>query len=46
MRNLDAGAKMPTSFDGYQYVAADDFLMCLLILMSPHVALDLLSRAE
>ena len=29
VRDLDAGGKMPTSFDGYQYVAAGDLLMCL-----------------
>lgn len=27
VRDLDAGGKMPTSFDGYQYVAAGDLLM-------------------
>ena len=29
VRDLDAGGKMPTSFDGYQYVEPDDLLLCL-----------------
>lgn len=28
-RDLTAGGKMPTSFDGYQYVEPDDLLLCL-----------------
>jgi len=28
-RNLDAGGKMPTSFDGYQYTVPGDLLLCL-----------------
>lgn len=28
-RNLTAGGKMPTSFDGYQYVKPNDLLLCL-----------------
>ena len=29
VRDLDAGGKMPTSFDGYQYVEPGDLLLCL-----------------
>ena len=29
VRDLDAGGKMPSSFDGYQYIKNDNFLMCL-----------------
>ena len=29
VRDLDAGGKMPTTFDGYQYVEPEDLLMCL-----------------
>lgn len=29
IRNLNSGGKMPTSFDGYQYVVPDDMLLCL-----------------
>lgn len=29
IRNLEAGGKMPTSFDGYQYVEPGDLLQCL-----------------
>ncbi len=29
IRDLDAGGKMPTTFDGYQYVEPDDLLLCL-----------------
>ena len=29
VRDLTAGGKMPTSFDGYQYVEPEDLLMCL-----------------
>ena len=29
VRDLTAGGKMPTSFDGYQYVEPDDLLLCL-----------------
>ncbi|MDE6058841.1 MAG: restriction endonuclease subunit S [Clostridia bacterium] len=29
VRDLDAGGKMPTSFDGYQYVQKGNLLMCL-----------------
>ena len=29
IRDLDAGGKMPTTFDGYQYVEPDNLLMCL-----------------
>ena len=29
VRDLTAGGKMPTTFDGYQYVAPGDLLMCL-----------------
>lgn len=29
IRDLDAGGKMPTSFDGYQYVVPGDLLLCL-----------------
>ena len=29
IRDLDAGGKMPTSFDGYQYVEPEDLLLCL-----------------
>lgn len=29
IRDLDAGGKMPTSFDGYQYVQPGDLLLCL-----------------
>ena len=29
VRDLDAGGKMPTSFDGYQEVVPGDLLMCL-----------------
>lgn len=29
VRDLNAGGKMPTSFDGYQYVEPDDLLLCL-----------------
>lgn len=29
IRDLDAGGKMPTSFDGYQYVEPGDLLLCL-----------------
>ena len=29
IRDLDAGGKMPTSFDGYQYVEPDNLLLCL-----------------
>lgn len=29
IRDLDAGGKMPTSFNGYQYVEAGNLLMCL-----------------
>lgn len=28
-RDLTAGGKMPTSFDGYQYVKSNDLLLCL-----------------
>ena len=28
-RDLDAGGKMPTTFDGYQYVEPEDLLLCL-----------------
>ena len=28
-RDLAAGGKMPTSFDGYQYVKPNDLLLCL-----------------
>lgn len=28
-RDLDAGGKMPTSFDGYQYIIPNNLLMCL-----------------
>ena len=28
-RDLDAGGKMPSSFDGYQYVYPGNLLMCL-----------------
>ena len=28
-RALTAGGKMPTSFDGYQYVKPKDLLLCL-----------------
>ena len=28
-RDLTAGGKMPTSFDGYQYVEPEDLLLCL-----------------
>ena len=28
-RDLTAGGKMPTSFDGYQYVKPNDLLLCL-----------------
>ena len=29
IRDLNAGGKMPTTFDGYQYVHPDDLLLCL-----------------
>lgn len=29
VRDLTAGGKMPTTFDGYQYVEPEDLLMCL-----------------
>lgn len=29
IRDLDAGGKMPTTFDGYQYVESEDLLLCL-----------------
>lgn len=29
IRDLDAGGKMPTTFDGYQYVEPEDMLLCL-----------------
>lgn len=29
VRNLDDGGKMPTTFDGYQYVSSGNLLMCL-----------------
>ena len=29
VRDLDAGGKMPTSFDGYQFVRPNNLLMCL-----------------
>ena len=29
IRDLDAGGKMPTSFDGYQYVEPQNLLLCL-----------------
>ncbi len=29
IRNLDAGGKMPTTFDGYQFVYPGELLMCL-----------------
>lgn len=29
VRDLDAGGKMPTTFDGYQYVEPDKLLLCL-----------------
>lgn len=29
VRDLDAGGKMPKSFDGYQYASSDNLLMCL-----------------
>ncbi len=29
IRDLDAGGKMPTSFDGYQYVEPENLLLCL-----------------
>ncbi len=29
VRDLDAGGKMPSSFDGYQYIKKDNLLMCL-----------------
>lgn len=29
VRDLTAGGKMPTTFDGYQYVEEDDLLLCL-----------------
>lgn len=29
VRDLDAGGKMPTTFDGYQYVEPEDMLLCL-----------------
>ena len=29
VRDLDAGGKMPTTFDGYQYVEPDNMLLCL-----------------
>ena len=29
VRDLTAGGKMPTTFDGYQYVNVDDLLLCL-----------------
>ncbi len=29
IRDLDAGGKMPTTFDGYQYIEPDNLLMCL-----------------
>lgn len=29
VRDLDAGGKMPTSFDGYQHICAGNLLMCL-----------------
>jgi type I restriction enzyme S subunit len=29
VRDLTAGGKMPTTFDGYQYVEPDDMLLCL-----------------
>ena len=29
VRDLDAGGKMPTSFDGYQYIESGNLLMCL-----------------
>lgn len=29
IRDLDAGGKMPTTFDGYQYVEPDKLLLCL-----------------
>ncbi len=29
IRDLNAGGKMPTTFDGYQYVEPDDLLLCL-----------------
>lgn len=29
VRDLDAGGKMPTSFDGYQYIEEGNLLMCL-----------------
>ena len=29
VRDLDAGGKMPTTFNGYQYVEPEDLLLCL-----------------
>ncbi|MCC8076533.1 MAG: restriction endonuclease subunit S [Clostridiales bacterium] len=29
IRDLDAGGKMPTTFDGYQYIKSGDLLLCL-----------------
>ena len=29
IRDLDAGGKMPTTFDGYQFVEPEDLLLCL-----------------
>lgn len=29
VRNLDDGGKMPTTFDGYQYISSGNLLMCL-----------------
>ena len=29
IRDLNAGGKMPTTFDGYQYVEPEDLLLCL-----------------
>ena len=29
VRDLNAGGKMPTTFDGYQFVYPGEFLMCL-----------------
>lgn len=29
VRDLEAGGKMPTTFDGYQYVEPEDLLLCL-----------------
>lgn len=29
VRDLDAGGKMPTTFDGYQFVEPEDMLLCL-----------------